>query len=152
MADIVISSIADPAAYVDYYADSYSTDDSLSFYFIFLTENSVEISGTDNAVCVLALVCTFRVEQYFNTVIIFDYRLQIPLHFGNTVKTKPGENLKQTLQLCSIHTESFLSTELDIIDSFNLSTMLLLIDLLHSSIRMKVMHKQICICYCIVNA
>ena len=41
-----------PAAFVDYYADSYSSDDSLSFYFIFLTENSVEISGTDNAVCV----------------------------------------------------------------------------------------------------
>jgi len=50
-ADIVMCSVADPAAYVDYYADSYSTDDSLSFYFIFLTENSVEISGTDNAVC-----------------------------------------------------------------------------------------------------
>ena len=47
-----MSSIAAPAAYVDYYADSYSIDDSLSFYFIFLTENSVEISGTDNEVCV----------------------------------------------------------------------------------------------------
>ena len=47
-----MSSIAAPAAYVDYYADSYSSDDSLSFYFIFLTENSVEISGTDNEVCV----------------------------------------------------------------------------------------------------
>ena len=46
-----MSSIAAPAAYVDYYADSYSIDDSLSFYFIFLTENSVEISGTDNEVC-----------------------------------------------------------------------------------------------------
>ena len=41
-----------PAAFVDYYADSYSSDDSLSFYFIFLTENAVEISDTDNAVCV----------------------------------------------------------------------------------------------------
>jgi len=41
----------EPAAYVDYYADSYSTDGTLSFYFIFLTENSVEISGTDNPVC-----------------------------------------------------------------------------------------------------
>ena len=39
-----------PAAYVDYYADNYTDDDSLSFYFIFLKENSVEISGTDNAV------------------------------------------------------------------------------------------------------
>ena len=39
-----------PAAYADYYADNYTDDDSLSFYFIFLTENSVEISGTDNAV------------------------------------------------------------------------------------------------------
>ena len=48
----VIFCIAVPAAFVDYYADSYSSDDSLSFYFIFLTENSVEISGTDNAVCV----------------------------------------------------------------------------------------------------
>ena len=44
-----------PAAYVDYYADNYTADDSLSFYFIFLTENSVEISGTDNAVG----VCTY---------------------------------------------------------------------------------------------
>ena len=44
-----------PAAYVDYYADNYTADDSLSFYFIFLTENSVEISGTDNAVS----VCTY---------------------------------------------------------------------------------------------
>ena len=41
-----------PAAYVDYYPDNYTADDSLSFYFIFLTENSVEISGTDNEVSV----------------------------------------------------------------------------------------------------
>ena len=48
-----------PAAYVDYYADNYTDDDSLSFYFIFLTENSVEIFGTDNAVrvCKSALLC-----------------------------------------------------------------------------------------------
>ena len=47
----------DPSAYVDHYADSYSNDDSLSFYFIFLTENSVEISGTDNVVSVSVCVC-----------------------------------------------------------------------------------------------
>ena len=56
----------DPSAYVDHYADSYSInnsgnysndDDSLSFYFIFLTENSVEISGTDNPVSVCLCVC-----------------------------------------------------------------------------------------------
>ena len=46
-----------PAAFVDYYADNYTADDSLSFYFIFLTENSVEISGTDNAVSLFVCVC-----------------------------------------------------------------------------------------------
>ena len=46
-----------PAAFVDYYADSYSSDDSLSFYFIFLMENAVEISGTHNEVCVCVCVC-----------------------------------------------------------------------------------------------
>ena len=74
------------------------------------------------------IVVTCRVEQYFNTVIIFDYELQEPLHFGSTVKTEPCENycnLKQThynyvVFLRSL-TESFLSTELDIIDSLNLS-------------------------------
>ena len=53
-----------PAAYVDYYADSYSTDDSLSFYFIFLTEKSVEISGTDNAVRVYMTVWSMSVYVY----------------------------------------------------------------------------------------
>ena len=52
-----MSSIADPAAYVDYYADSYSTNDSLSFYFIFLTESSVEISGTDKEVYMCMSAC-----------------------------------------------------------------------------------------------
>ena len=32
-----------------------------------------------------------NVEQYYNTVIIIDYQLQILLHFGNTVKTEPCE-------------------------------------------------------------
>ena len=31
------------------------------------------------------------VEQYYNTVIVIDYQLQIPLHFGSTTKTKPCE-------------------------------------------------------------
>ena len=31
------------------------------------------------------------VEQYYNTVIVIDYQLQIPLHFYNTVKTEPCE-------------------------------------------------------------
>ncbi|XP_065883725.1 uncharacterized protein [Dysidea avara] len=39
-----------PATYVDYYADNYTTDGSLDFYFIFLREQSVEISGTDSQV------------------------------------------------------------------------------------------------------
>ena len=72
-ADIVMCSVADPAAYVDYYADSYSTDDSLSFYFIFLTENSVEISGTDNAVCVLALASTCANYHFFACLVMCEY-------------------------------------------------------------------------------
>jgi len=70
----------EPAAYVDYYADSYSTDDSLSFYFIFLTENSVEISGTENAVCCMC-VCmimyacvTLYVCEYMNFVCKLIYK------------------------------------------------------------------------------
>ena len=31
------------------------------------------------------------VEQYYNTVIVIDYQLQIPLHFGSTAKTEPCE-------------------------------------------------------------
>ena len=31
------------------------------------------------------------VEQCYNTVIITDYQLQIPLHFGSTAKTEPCE-------------------------------------------------------------
>ena len=31
------------------------------------------------------------VEQYYNTVIVIDYQLQIPLHFGSTVKTEHCE-------------------------------------------------------------
>ena len=31
------------------------------------------------------------VEQYYNTVIIIDYQLQIPLHFGSIAKTEPCE-------------------------------------------------------------
>ena len=30
-------------------------------------------------------------EQYYNTVIVIDYQLQIPLHFGSTAKTEPCE-------------------------------------------------------------
>jgi len=41
----------DPVTYVDYYADDYSIDGSLDFYFIFLREQSVEIAGTDSQVC-----------------------------------------------------------------------------------------------------
>ena len=35
------------------------------------------------------IVCS--VEQYYNTVIVIDYQLQIPLHFGSTAKTEPCE-------------------------------------------------------------
>ena len=45
-----------PAAYADFYADSYSSDGSLDFFFIFLIENSVEISGADHPVCVCTQV------------------------------------------------------------------------------------------------
>ena len=31
------------------------------------------------------------VEQYYNTVIVIDYQLQIPLHFVSTAKTEPYE-------------------------------------------------------------
>ena len=31
----------------------------------------------------------FSVEQYYNTGIIINYQLQIPLHFGGTIKTSP---------------------------------------------------------------
>ena len=40
----------------------------------------------------LEMVLNSRVEQYFNTVIVFDYQLQIPLHFGNIVKTDSCNN------------------------------------------------------------
>ena len=33
----------------------------------------------------------YSVEQYYNTVIIIDYQLQIPFHFGSTTKTEPWE-------------------------------------------------------------
>ena len=39
-------------------------------------------------------------EQYFNTVIVFDYWLQIPLHFGDTVKTNSCKNHCNLKQIC----------------------------------------------------
>ena len=48
-----------PAAYADFYADSYSSDGSLDFFFIFLTENSVEISGADYPVCMHVCMCVY---------------------------------------------------------------------------------------------
>jgi len=48
---VMVALFSGPAAYVDYYADNYSTDGSLDFYFIFLREQSVEISGSDSQVC-----------------------------------------------------------------------------------------------------
>ena len=53
-----------PAAYADFYADSYSSDGSLHFFFIFLIENSVEISGPDYPVCVHSGVAMFVVIYY----------------------------------------------------------------------------------------
>ena len=82
------------------------------------------------------VLLNIRVEQYFNSVIVFNYELQEPLHFGSTVKTKLCENhcnLKQThynyVAFLRSLTESFLSIELDIIDSLNLSHCFLSIEL-----------------------
>ena len=36
-------------------------------------------------------VFPISVEQYYNTVIVIDYQLQIPLHFVSTAKTEPCE-------------------------------------------------------------
>ena len=36
-------------------------------------------------------VLSTSVEQYYNTVIVIDYQLQIPLHFGSIAKTEPCE-------------------------------------------------------------
>ena len=36
-------------------------------------------------------ILDISVEQYYNTVIIIDYQLQIPLHFSGTAKTEPCE-------------------------------------------------------------
>ena len=49
----VTSYIVDPVTYADYYADTYSDDDSLSFYFIFYAENPLEITitGAHKQVC-----------------------------------------------------------------------------------------------------
>ena len=49
--------------------------------------------------CVYIYVCTYStyirthnsVEQYYNTVTVIDYQLQIPLYFGSTAKTEPCE-------------------------------------------------------------
>ena len=49
---MITESMSGPYTYVDYYADNYTADSSLDFYFIFLREQSVEISGTDSQVCV----------------------------------------------------------------------------------------------------
>ena len=41
--------------------------------------------------CSLFIVAISSVEQYYNTVIVIDYQLQIPLHFDSTAKTEPYE-------------------------------------------------------------
>ena len=69
-----------------------------------------------------------RVELYFNAVIIFNYLFQIPLYFGNIVKTEFCENrcnLEQTdyncvVLLCNLM-KSLLSKEIGIIDRLKLS-------------------------------
>ena len=48
---VMVVLFSGPATYVDYYGDNYSDDGSLDFYFVFLREQSVEISGSDSQVC-----------------------------------------------------------------------------------------------------
>ena len=47
--------------------------------------------GMGMTLCGTVSITEPSVEQYYNTVIVIDYQLQIPLHFCNTVKTEPCE-------------------------------------------------------------
>ena len=55
----------------------------------FLTCNTMVLSTRKFSLARLSALSS--VEQYYNTGIIIDYQLQIPLHFGSTMKTESCE-------------------------------------------------------------
>ena len=81
-----------------------------------------------------------RVEQCFNTIMLFDYRLQIPLHFGNTMRTEPCDHYCNNNDNCVIFLRSLMDFLLfGIVDCLSPSYFDYnsLIDLLYSSARMR---------------